>query len=189
MSTAAPAFRPKHHSSSNPRPLTHFMCLPITHKSLSQKLIDFQYKVDAFDKGRSVVEDWYVGQGCLNITLFRLPLETKERVKKACKLLKSLQPHIDDFLGQKKLNLNLKGMGDFKISDRESQVLFAKLANNKPFDTLCELIDLIKERMVSSGLVAEHEFIREPFHLALINSSLMKIKGELRGFNGNLLLL
>ncbi|CAI2374383.1 unnamed protein product [Moneuplotes crassus] len=185
MNKAAPVFKPKQHPPSRPRPLTHFMCLPITHKGLAKKLVDFQYKVDAFDKGRSVVEGWYIGEGLLNITLFRLPLETKERVEEACKLLQSLQPEIEEFLGQKKLNLNLKGVGDFKINDRESQVLFAKLSNNKPYEILCELVDWIKERMISSGLVTQQELKREPFHLALINSSHMKIKNELRGFNGN----
>lgn len=182
MSKNAPSFQPK--AGAKPGPPTHFLSLPVTTKNLCKKLVDFQYKVEGFDKGRSVREEWYTEQKTFNFTLARLPLDTKERQKQAVEVLTDLQPEIEEFLDSKKLHLNIKGVADFKINDKESQILFAKLANNKSFDTLVELVGWIIDKLISAEVIESHEVKKEPFHLTLINSALMKPQGHLRGFNG-----
>lgn len=99
-------------------------------------------------------------------------------------VLEGMQEEIEEFLSEQKINLNIRGVGDFKMNERESQVLFVKVGKNKGFEVLMELVDWVVERLVSEGVLEENEVKRDPVHLALVNSSLMITKNGLRGFNG-----
>ena len=132
-------------------------------------------------------DTWYSEKGTFNFTLFKLPLENSDQIKYACEVLKDMKPEIQEFLNKNGLQLNVKGVGDFKLNERESNILFAKLQENKGFKFLCDIAEMILDRFVKEGLIFPNEVVRQPFHLILVNSSYTKIEGQFRGFNGKLL--
>eukprot|EP00345_Euplotes_harpa_P016977 CAMPEP_0168343170 /NCGR_PEP_ID=MMETSP0213-20121227/15891_1 /TAXON_ID=151035 /ORGANISM="Euplotes harpa, Strain FSP1.4" /LENGTH=368 /DNA_ID=CAMNT_0008350329 /DNA_START=11 /DNA_END=1117 /DNA_ORIENTATION=- len=179
------------------RQFTHCLYLPVTSKQLSKKLVDFQYKVESFDGGKSLYDQWFVEESTFHFTLLLLPLTNKEAVSKAAEVIQALQPELEKFLADKDFVLTVRGVGHFTMPGQadESSVLYAEIAENKHYDTLVDLTDMIIKRMLLENVIYENElgfieydeqldkyFVK--FHLSLINTSLFKIEGEYIGFQG-----
>ena len=91
----AAAPRPKiMHNPERPRPFTHFIALPVTDAGLKKKLVNFQYKVEALDGGRSIYEEWYAQESTFHFTVLMLPLMSKSDLKKASDLLVEMESEI-----------------------------------------------------------------------------------------------
>mmetsp|Transcript_12854 Transcript_12854/g.11386 ORF Transcript_12854/g.11386 Transcript_12854/m.11386 type:complete len:229 (+) Transcript_12854:297-983(+) len=186
MKRNSPSFKPKRQMDQGypqrGRPFTHFIALPVQNKDMCKKLVDFQYKVESFDRGRSIFEQWYVEESTFHFTFCMLPLENTEQVEKAAQVFEDLQPEIEEFLEEKDFKLTLKGIGQFPMHQRpkESNVLFVKLAINEHFDTLNQLRRLILDRMIREEILYENEVFDQVFHLTLVKSS--RLKNVTRGF-------
>jgi hypothetical protein len=72
MSKKSPIFNPNSRKPKyieHPRPLTHFICIPVDNQAVMKKLLNFQYKVESVDKGRFIREGWYTPQATFHFTL------------------------------------------------------------------------------------------------------------------------
>ena len=155
---------------AKPREYTHFIALPWKQKTLCKKLVDFQYKVEEFDAGKSLYDQWFAEDSSFHFTLLMLPLETKEAIDKASDILKQMEPEIKSFLFDKNFTLNIKGVGHFPISkgSEESSVLYACIDREDHDDsgkikctwnywTLWDITDMIIKRMLLEKILFENE--------------------------------
>lgn len=81
------------------------------------------------------------------------------------------------------------------INPQESRVLYAELKEDKNYEKLADITDLIIKRFLQEEILFEHElgFVEYDdrtekyyvkYHLTLINNQYSKIEGEILGFKG-----
>lgn len=88
MSKSSHSFRPKRAKpkfGDKPRIFTHFIALPVTDKRICKKLVDFQYKVEGFDGGKSIYDAWYAKESTFHFTVLMLPLHSEVSIHKSKK--------------------------------------------------------------------------------------------------------
>lgn len=198
MSKTSPSFTPsvrKPRFIEHPRPLTHFICIPIDNKSVIDKLIAFQYEAEKIDQPKTIHDDWYALAPTLNFNLWMLPLGTKDLIYKATKVLEDMKDEINEYLSENELIIDVKGIDQFTLGpkSKSSRVLFAWVGWN---DTLINLSDMIIKRLLDNEILFDNElaFINYDrkynkfmvkFHWVLINSTYNQVDPRPVGFNGN----
>lgn len=164
------------HATSSFRNLTHFLCIPFTHKCIEAKLHHFKEIVlenyGGPERGCNIDESLFQNPRKIHMTFdVLIPLNDSQMKEKACHTLDACGAIAKEIICENvPLKVDVKGLGYFGSSPEKARVLFAQLEDKDGL--LQKLANAFVDKFESEGLIEKkRERDSVKCHITLLNKT------------------
>ncbi|CCJ29533.1 unnamed protein product [Pneumocystis jirovecii] len=143
-------------------PLTHFLALPLSSKSLEKSLESIKDSIS-----KKIPLSMFRGHLLSHLTICTLRLPSYGKIKDAASLLHTLKNEISSISNNKKIHIRLRGLGTFPQEPTNCRVVYLKPSIEESSPTLFPLCEFLIKKFTDAKLTDSDPLV---LHSTILNT-------------------